>query len=190
MRDADIRKALRARLETLHRRVRGTRIFDELGICEGRVRADMAVVNDCLHGFEIKSDQDTLGRLDEQQRLYSKVFDRVTIVAHGAHMARAVDRVPPWWGVTQAIGIGKTLVTFMERRPAEDNPGRDPDALVQLLWRDEVIAILRRRGIDRGVRTKPRQYAWDRAASSIPLPELATEVRAALKRRRWRTFVR
>ena len=54
MRDADIRKALRARLETLHRRVRGTRIFDELGICEGRVRADMAVVNDCLHGFEIK----------------------------------------------------------------------------------------------------------------------------------------
>jgi hypothetical protein len=88
--------------------------------------------------------------------------------------------------VTQAIGIGREIVTFIDRRPAADNPQRDPSALAQLLWRDEVIAILARRGLDRGVRSKPRQHAWERAASSIALPDLAGEVRAALKRRRWR----
>src|SRR5262245_47138736 len=115
MRYADIRKALRNRLEALHPPTRGTKIFDELGICEGRVRVDMAVVNSTLHGFEIKSDQDTLSRLAEQQRLFSKVFERMTIVVHGAHLSRALQHVPSWWGVTQPIGIGSNTMSFIER---------------------------------------------------------------------------
>jgi hypothetical protein len=188
VRDADIREALWQRLKDQHAGDRGAKLFDELGVCEGRVRIDVALVNaERLHGFEIKSDQDTLARLDEQQRVYSKVFDQVTIVTHGAHMAHVFERVPAWWGVTQAIGIGSTTVAFVDRRPPADNPGRDAKSIVQLLWRDEVLAILKRRGIDRGVRSKARKHAWKRAAADIPLPELCGEVRAALRRRRWRS---
>jgi hypothetical protein len=186
MKDCDIRGALWAHLDALHASDPDAVLLDELGVCEGRCRVDLAVVGDSLSGFEIKSDQDTLARLEEQQRLYSKVFDYVTIVAHGAHLARVIERVPDWWGVTQAIGIGSTSVAFIERRPAQKNPKPDPLAIAQLLWREEVIAVLERRGIDRGVRTKPRRQAWKRAASAIPLPELAAEVRDALKRRSWR----
>ncbi|MCC7418620.1 MAG: sce7726 family protein [Acidobacteria bacterium] len=186
MTDARIRRALRARLEALHRGARDTKIFDELGLCEGRARVDMAVVHHRLEGFEIKSDQDSLARLDDQQRLYSKVFDRMTVVAHGAHVPRVLERVPPWWGVMQALGIGAAIVAFVERRPAAQNPARDPLALAQLLWRDEAIAILERRGLDHGVRSRPRRHAWRRASEAIAIDELAAEVRDALKLRRWR----
>ena len=37
---------------------------EELGVCRGRVRVDVAVVNGTLHGYEIKSDRDSL-RLDD-----------------------------------------------------------------------------------------------------------------------------
>jgi hypothetical protein len=198
MNDCDIRAALWARLDAQHASDPGARLLDELGVCEGRCRIDLAVVGECLHGFEIKSDRDTLERLDAQQRLYSKVFDRITIVAHGAHMSRVLDRVPEWWGVTQAIGIGpvfakrgsgcaaQAIVSFIDRRPPRPNPAPDALAIVQLLWRDEVIALLERRGMDHGVRSKPRRHAWKRAASSISLAELAADVRDALKRRSWR----
>lgn len=186
MKDCDIRGALWTRLEQQNASDPDAKLFDELGLCEGKVRIDLAVVNGSLDGYEIKSDQDTLGRLDAQQRLYSKVFDHVTIVSHGAHMARAIERVPEWWGVTQAIGIGSDIVSFIDRRPAQQNPSPDPLAIVKLLWREEVIAVLESRGIDRGVRSKTRRHAWKRAATSIPLPELMAEVRDALKLRSWR----
>jgi hypothetical protein len=56
------------------------------------------------------------------------------------------------------------------------------------LWRDEVIEILKRRGLDRGIRTKPRRYAWERAASALTLADLSSEVRLALKRRPRRRY--
>ena len=186
MKDCDIREALWNRLQSLNASDPDAKLFDEFGVCEGRVRIDLAVVNSSLHGFEIKSDQDTLARLDGQQRLYSKVFEQVTIVTHGAHMSHVFERVPEWWGVTQAIAIGASVVSFIDRRPAAMNPAQDPLALVKLLWRDEVIAILESRGLDRGVRSKARKHAWKRAATSISLPELSAEVRDALKLRDWR----
>ena len=190
MKDADIRASLWDHLSAGPAAASGGRLFDELGVCEGRVRIDLALVDDRLNGFEIKSDQDTLARLDEQQRLYSKVFDRVTIVAHGAHLSHVFERVPGWWGVMQAIGIGADIVRFIDRRAPVDNPAPDASAIVKLLWRDEVIAMLERRGLDRGVRSKPRRHAWKRAASALDISDLSNEVRLALKRRPRRQYER
>ena len=47
-------------------------ILDELGICRGRVRIDLTVVNGLLHGYEIKSERDTLARLETQADLYGR----------------------------------------------------------------------------------------------------------------------
>lgn len=53
-RDGDVRTLLKRHLIEIHSST-PTRILDELGLCEGDVRVDVATVNGELSGFEIKS---------------------------------------------------------------------------------------------------------------------------------------
>ena len=46
-------------------------IIDELAIKNGLSRIDTAVIGNEIHGFEIKSDFDNLGRLIDQVSIYS-----------------------------------------------------------------------------------------------------------------------
>ena len=59
MRDVDIRRALRTRVRDSDD-MKEALVVDELGLCQGRARIDLAVVNSSLHGYEIKSERDTL----------------------------------------------------------------------------------------------------------------------------------
>jgi hypothetical protein len=56
------------------------RIIEELGVVHGKSRIDIAVINGLMHGYEIKSDKDTLQRLPEQMNMYNSVFNKVTLV--------------------------------------------------------------------------------------------------------------
>ena len=94
MRDHDIRAALRAKLSRDFAGDDNTCIVEEMGVWSGSVRIDMAVINGELSGFELKSDRDTLERLPFQADLYSRVFDRVSLVVGERHFQRAVDYVP------------------------------------------------------------------------------------------------
>jgi len=75
--DPEIRQALRLRLSNEHAKQADTVFIEEFGICRGQGRIDLAVVNSLFHGYEIKSDRDSLRRLDSQVELYSKVLDRL-----------------------------------------------------------------------------------------------------------------
>src|SRR5690349_11086244 len=68
--DAVIRTALKAQLLADHDK--DTVLLEELGLSRGHVRVDIALVNGRLHGYEIKSDLDSLRRLSRQVELYSK----------------------------------------------------------------------------------------------------------------------
>lgn len=63
--DLIIREALKRLLENRHAKDKKVRIIEELGVHHGTARIDIAVVNGIMHGYEIKSDQDTLQRLPE-----------------------------------------------------------------------------------------------------------------------------
>src|SRR5713101_199447 len=102
MRDPEIRRQLRHRLENEFGNDPTALILDELGVCCGRVRADMAVVNGELKGFEIKSDQDTLLRLRSQASVYCRVFDTISIVVAARHLEKTRKIVPAWWGILVA----------------------------------------------------------------------------------------
>lgn len=193
MRDLDIRAALHDELSALHRHDPNTLVIHELGLCEGLVRVDLAVVNGALAGYEIKSERDTLDRLPAQEAVYSRAFDIVTIVADREHLERVRDMIPSWWGIMVAeperadAEARPARVVLSEVRPASVNPNVDATAVVQLLWRDEALAILRARGADRGVRTKPRSALWARLTETVPLQDLQALVRAALRAREsWR----
>src|SRR5262249_26817602 len=78
--DSGIRPGLRSWLRLKHADESDTVLIEELGLCRGRVRVDVAVVNGLLHGYEIKSDRDSLRRLAGQVEVYGKVLDRATLV--------------------------------------------------------------------------------------------------------------
>lgn len=180
--DADIRPALRAKLAAQHAKQADTVLFEELGLCRGRVRVDMVVVNGALHGYEIKSDRDSLRRLRTQVDIYGKVLDRATLVVGERHLPEAVAVLPEWWGVL-CIQPSVHKPRFQPVRRGRLNPGRDPRALVELLWLDDALALLEAHDAARGVRTKPRECAWDRICERFSTDEIAAAVRARLKAR-------
>ena len=180
--DAEIRRALRSRLLVKHADEADTVVIEELGVCRGQVRIDLAVVNGLFHGYEIKSDRDSLRRLDGQFDLYSKVLDRATIVVGDRHLTETSNIVPRWWGVL-LVESGLKGPRFKTVRRGRNNPRRDPRSLVELLWLDDAIALLTRRDVARGVRGKPRRMVWDRVCEHFGVHEIAASVRAQLKAR-------
>src|SRR5436309_5269309 len=102
--DVQIRTALKSKLLVRHKNDSDTMIIEELGVHHVALRIDLAVVNGELHGFELKSDRDTLSRLREQAKAYASVFDRVTLVLGKRHVRRALEMIPDWWGITVVTG--------------------------------------------------------------------------------------
>lgn len=187
MRDRDVRFALRHKVLAEHLRDTDTLVVEELGLAHGAARVDIAVVNGSMHGFEIKSDADTLRRLPAQVDAYGAVLDRVTIVV-GPKYALSVEHiVPAWWGVKLATAGGRGAIHFCELRAPKQNQNIDAFALAGMLWREEAIASLARRGMTR-VKSKTRVELCRLIAGAVPLDELRAEVRDALKVRvGWRS---
>lgn len=190
MHDIDIRRRLRTD-ERLHAGDPDTRIVEELGLCQGLARVDLAVVNGTIHGYEIKSENDTLLRLPSQVAVYSRVLDYVTVVTASTHVGNVQRIVPDWWGIWVASSHNGGCA-FQEFRRAKVNPGVDPFALVQLLWRDEALQVLVAHGIAGGMRSKSRRALWTRLSTELTLNELGCRVRDCLKNRAksWRVVSR
>lgn len=180
--DVDIRPALKNWLRTTIAEGSDSVLLEELGVCRGRVRVDLAVVNGMLHGFEIKSDRDSLRRLAGQATLYSAVFDRVTLVVGGRHLAAAMALAPSWWGLLRVDAAGDGL-RFVTCRRGRKNPGRHARSLVELLWLEDAIALLEERRLALGIRGKPRRLIWDRICENLKIEEISAAVRARLKAR-------
>jgi hypothetical protein len=163
-----------------------TLIVDELGVCSAAVRIDVAVVNGALHGFEIKSQLDTLERLPSQQEIYSRVFDTVTLVAAGRHLRKVEQIIPKWWGVQQIVDTSPVRLNMV--RPNILNQGVDSYSVAQLLWHNEALAALEAVGAAAGMRRRPRRHLYEALAALLPLDVLRRVVRTAIKARGdWRS---
>lgn len=177
MDDPGIRRLLRPWLRRQH--PGDSRVIDELGLCRGQVRVDVAVVGELVHGYEIKSDRDNLRRLPAQVKVYSQVLDRATLVVGQAHYERASALIPVWWGLVRILaGAGLEVV----REPG-GNPSLDKRALVELIWRPQALELLEQRGAARGVRGRTRPAIWDRVCAVLTTDEVADVVRRQLKKR-------
>lgn len=186
--DRIIRTALRKNLESLHEHDAHSKIFEEFGLTHGLVRADMVVVNGCIHGYELKSDLDTLQRLPEQMRVYNTVFDRMTLVVGKHHINEAIRLIPEWWGVTLAkISESNGAISLFELRESDVNPKKDSLAIARLLWRGEALNILEELGSAEGVRSKPREFVYKRLVEILQQEDLCDRVRNRLfERTGWR----
>lgn len=164
----------------------GDLVVDEFLLAYGAARADIALVNGHLEGFEIKAGNDTLVRLERQIEAYDRVFEFSWVVTTREHLASVRDLVPKQWGLMVASSDGVTG-SLRRVRTAKRNSNREADHLVRLLWRDELLAKLEDLGISRGLKSKPKVALYAALAAAMPVEELADYVRTCLKAREdWR----
>ncbi|WP_394531812.1 hypothetical protein C1N83_00135 [Priestia aryabhattai] len=182
LKDSDIRAVLIKELENQYSNDLDTKIVHEMGILHGQTRVDIAVINGVLHGYEIKSESDTLARLPTQMIDYNKVFDRMTIVVQRNYLNKVRDIIPSWWGITLVTRYRGELHLRILRK-GKFNPNVDPFSLSHLLWRREALDILKERGLQRGYLSKPRDEIYRKICSSITLSEIKLIVNQQLKRR-------
>jgi len=184
--DAEIRK--RIHVEIIPTIIGDThnRVIDEMGICCGEARVDIAVINGKLHGFEIKSEADTLERLEGQILAYNQVFDTMTIICGQNHLDSIISLVPEWWGIYSAkINFGKLELTKI--RCSELNHSVCRLALAKLLWKSELLMLLAEAGVRKGVSNKPCRELWKRVSEIFTTETLQIKVRETLKSREcWR----
>jgi hypothetical protein len=187
--DKVIRSALKKNLENKYSKDLHAKVIEELGITHGAARVDIAVVNGVLHGYELKSDLDTLYRLPEQVKIYNSVLDQVTLVVGKNHLHEAIKIIPDWWGIVIAKIVDPGgVVSFCNIREATENPNRDSVSIAKLLWKFEALCILEKEGHAKGVRSKPRKEIYERLAMVLDQDTLRAEVREhLLSRVNWRS---
>ncbi|MCL5410238.1 MAG: sce7726 family protein [Patescibacteria group bacterium] len=178
--DSMIRVVLRKKLEKKHAKDKHVRIIDELGLHHGDARVDIAVVNGVMHGYEIKSDQDTLFRLPEQIQVYNSVFDKMTLVVGKSHLYEAIKIVPDWWGVIVAKTDTNGNVIFNTIRKEETNKAQNQLSVAKLLWREEALRILEDIDEAKGLRSKPRDLIYTKLSTVLDQKTLNKKVRETI----------
>jgi hypothetical protein len=187
--DLIIRSRLREDLKKRHANDNKVRIFEELGVQHGTARVDIAVVNGILHGYEIKSDKDTLDRLPEQIEEYNAVFDKITLVVGKRHLYHAINMISDWWGVVVAKTIDDSVI-FNVIREEELNKDQSNISIARLLWREEALKILEENGKAEGYYSKSRSAIYEKLAMILDRETLSNKVRETLFfRPNWRLDV-
>ena len=163
-----------------------TLVNNEFDVCRGISRVDIAVINGKMHGYEIKSEQDTLERLPMQMDSYNKVFDKMTIVTGEKHLDKVTDIIPEWWGIYY-ITENKNKLVLKKKRSAKINRNIDILEVAQLLWRDELIKLLNSYDITKGLKSKTRLALSKLVSEKIPPKDVKDFVKNQLKLRTdWR----
>lgn len=107
---------------------------------EGR-KADIVVVNGTSTVYEIKTELDTLNRLDGQLEAYKKVFDKIYIVTDENSVEKVKDSVKKDIGIL----VLSRRYSFKEHRKALSNiENVDPACIFRSLRQKEYLNILKK----------------------------------------------
>jgi hypothetical protein len=191
--DKMIRLALRTILdkdkEKYRKKGHNAEVFEELGVSHGTARIDFAIINGIMHGYEIKSDRDTLKRLPEQVKEFSAVFDKMTLVVGKRYLYQAIHMVPEWWGIIVAKSDTDNKIVFQViRKPVINKDQQEEISIARLLWREEALQILERQNKADGIRHKPREVIYNKLVDVLDLKALKQTVSELLvSREGWRS---
>lgn len=185
--DQHIRIALHAKKLLAHRNAPNTLVVDELGLVHAKVRIDVAVINGCIHGYEIKSGADKLDRLPGQLVHYGRCLEKLTLVCASRHTDKALKLIPKWCGLLEADMGTRGAITFHSVRRAMKNPKLDRVQLAHLLWRPEVISLLRSYDVPAKELRHSRKHLYELVAELLSAREITSAIREFMKvRKSWR----
>lgn len=111
----------------------------------GACKADLAILNGTATVYEIKSERDSLSRLERQIESYKQVFAKVYVIAGENHVEEIFDTVSPDVGVL----VLHSRYRISERRKADDRPERtNSEAIFDAIRLSEAKQILQRNGVE------------------------------------------
>lgn len=118
----------------------GAVVLEEFSSAGGRLDL-LAVCDETLAGFEIKSDFDSLQRVDAQLAAFSQYCDTLTFVAGRRFALPLLRSLPVWCGVSLAYRTTARRVVLLPLRHPRENPLMSVDASLSLLRWHELAAI-------------------------------------------------
>lgn len=187
-RDLEIRRYFHKKKLRHYHECPNTLVIDELGVAHGKNRADIAVLNGTIHGFEIKSSKDTLSRLPEQINEYSRCFEKVSIIAAPNHIEKLQAMLPTWCGLILATKGTKGAITFKTIKRAQKNPNIEIYAMAHFLWRKEIIEILTQFGEDENNLKLSREKLYRLLPESTTAKQLTELIKTKfMSRTAWRS---
>lgn len=175
MNELEIKTLLQAKLAASPHG-QGAAFVSELFIDAFARRADLVMANGKLSAFEIKSDRDTLDRLDGQLETYMRLFEQVTVVCAERHQAGVEERVPDGVGVWVLALDGHISVL----RKAKTHKQVSHQSWLSFLPVDELRGLLAAHGLQR---SGARDVLLTRA-SSIAIKHVRQYVLDFFKNRR------
>ena len=121
-------------------------LINEMVVANWARRADLALANGRLHGFEIKSAYDSLKRLPGQVESFQKHFDKVTVVAASKFIPEILRDYPDEVGVLE-VCLSGDRVMLRQARSGRIAEVRDRQVIASLITRVELEKLLRQEGI-------------------------------------------
>ncbi len=187
MNDQQIRTSFHSKWLRKHHDDTKTIVINELGLNHGKNRADIAIINGRLTGYEIKSDLDSLRRLNEQIVSYNAIFDRSYLIVTTRHLKDAEAILPEWWGIILASEDKRGAVHFKNIKKSKINSNVDNYAVAKLLWRTEAQEILGTLGVRGKQIRENRDNLYGYIVTRMNSVKLRRTVRSYLtKRTNWR----
>jgi hypothetical protein len=172
--ERDIRAALLCELRS---GFANAEVVEEFSAAGGRLDV-LAISCTTLAGYEIKSDFDSLDRVEAQIAAFGRYADTLTFVAGRRHAFTLLRELPLWCGVTLAYRIN-TGVSLVELRESRQNPVLDMPSRVSLLWRAELLRIIGLSSRSPGRRSD----LCEQLLNEHPFEQLRTLVSEELRRR-------
>lgn len=182
--DKTIRKALITQLSHKYGSDHKTAIVSEFSLTNTGTRADVAVINGILHGYELKGDLDTLARLPRQVEGYNSVFDKITIVVGKKHLVHTIQAIPDWWGIILAKDVaneGHPLL--IELRKPSQNISQNIKTVARLLWRSEIVEILKEESLYKNLSNSTKDELINVLVASLNISAVKDYVRQYLVNR-------
>ena len=188
MRDHIIRQAFHKSILRSAHEDADTFVLDELGLKNGEIRADIAVLNGKLIGYEIKTENDTLTRLPSQIEAYNEVFEKAFIIVSKNHLKKAIEKIPNWWGIYLIDENTENQYSFVYHRKGKINKKLSAYSLAQLLWKTEALEVANLL-LRHNIKSKtPKHEVYEVISGTCSSKKLSKIVIQYLKQREnWRT---
>jgi len=132
----------------------------------GSTRIDMTMFSTDIYGFEIKSDGDTLSRLQNQCISYELICDYSTVVITEKHKFKIMDAIPDSWGIL----LVKDKKLLQIRAPLK-NKDTDILTLLHQNWKSEILYRLGQKGI-KGISTQDKNTIVEAAQKVLSKKEI------------------
>ena len=160
--------------------LRNAALINEMVIANWSRRADLALANGHLQAFEIKSDFDSLKRLDGQLATYISRFEKVTVVCVAKFTDLVLKMAHPNVEILEVASSNAGPMFRLVRRGRLSRL-RDKNILLGFLRKADIQMILR----DNDIRfpTNAARHTLEKLAASISSTKLREFVLGALKSR-------